>query len=114
MKSSAILPDFLLIFVLYYMLVTFCNIVLMPLFSLLSIIYLYSYSPHPLYNHIGMLFPTVVCCCFYAYLPDVDLMLFITYKTSSIKIWFVLVAGLAENLSQVVFCQPFAIQHVRT
>jgi len=61
-----------------------------------------------------MLFPTVVCCCFYAYLPDVDLMLFITYKTSSIKIWFVLVAGLAENLSQVVFCQPFAIQHVRT
>jgi len=28
-------------------------------------IYLYSYSPHPLY--IGMLFPTVCCCCFYAY-----------------------------------------------
>ena len=30
------------------------------------------------------------------------------------KIWFVLVAGLAENLTQVVFCQPFVIQYVRT
>jgi len=51
-------------------------------------------------------------------LPDVDLMLFITFiascKTSSIKIWFVLAAGLAENLIQVVFRQPFVIQHVRT
>jgi len=37
--------------------------------------------------------------------PDVDLTLFITFiticKTSSIKIWFVLAAGLAENLTQV-------------
>jgi len=45
-------------------------------------------------------------------------MLFITFittcKTSSIKIWFVLAAGLAENLTQVFFCQPFVIQHVRT
>jgi len=51
-------------------------------------------------------------------LPDVDLMLFITFitscKTSSIKIWLVLAAGLAENLTQVVFRQPFVIQHVRT
>jgi len=51
-------------------------------------------------------------------LPDVDLTLFITFvttcKTSSIKIWFVLAAGLAENLIQVVFRQPFVIQHVRT
>jgi len=51
-------------------------------------------------------------------LPDVDLMLFITFittcKTSSITIWFVLTAGLAENLTQVVFRQPFVIQHVRT
>jgi len=50
--------------------------------------------------------------------PDVDLALFITFitacKTSSIKIWFVLPAGLAENLTQVVFRQPFVIQHVRT
>jgi len=50
--------------------------------------------------------------------PDVDLMLFVTFittcKTSSIKIWFVLAAGLAENLNQVVFRQPFVIQHVRT
>ena len=51
-------------------------------------------------------------------LPGIDLMLFITFittcKTSSIKIWFVLAAGLAENLTQVVFRQPFVIQHVRT
>jgi len=50
--------------------------------------------------------------------PDVDLMLFISFitacKTSSIKIWFVLAAGLAENLTQVVFRQPFVIQHVGT
>jgi len=49
-------------------------------------------------------------------LPDVDLMFFITFitscKTSSIKIWFVLAAELAENLTQVVFRQPFVIQHV--
>jgi len=51
--------------------------------------------------------------------PDVDLTLFFTFitscKTSSIKIWFVSAAGLAENLTQqVVFHQPFVIQHVRT
>jgi len=46
---------------------------------------------------------------------DVDFTLFITTcKTSSIKIWFVLAAGQAENLTQVVFRQPFVIQHVRT
>jgi len=51
-------------------------------------------------------------------LPDVDLMPFITFitscKTSSIKIWFMLAAGLVENLIQVVFHQPFVIQHART
>jgi len=66
----------------------------------------------PLY--IGMLFPTV----FMLTSPDVDLTLFVTFittcKTSSIKIWFVLAAGLAENLTQVVFRQPFVIQHVTT
>jgi len=50
--------------------------------------------------------------------PDVDLTLFVTFittcKTSPMKIWFVLAAGLAENLTQVVFRQPFVIQHVRT
>ena len=79
-------------------------------------IYLYSCSPHPLY--IGMLFPTVFVVVFMLISPDVDLKLFITFittcKTSSIKIWFVLAAGLAENLIQVVFRQPFVIQHVRT
>jgi len=45
--------------------------------------------------------------------PDVDLTHFIiTCKTSSIKIWFVLAARLAANLTQVVFRQPFVIQHV--
>jgi len=51
-------------------------------------------------------------------LPDVDLTLFVTFvtscKTSSIKSLFVLAAGLAENLTQVVFRQTFVIQHVRT
>jgi len=51
-------------------------------------------------------------------LRDLDLMLFIAFitscKTSSIQIWFVLAAGLAENLIQVVFRQPIVIQHVRT
>jgi len=50
--------------------------------------------------------------------PDFDLTLFITFvttwKTFSIKIWFVLTAGLAENLTQVIFRQPFVIQHVTT
>ena len=45
--------------------------------------------------------------------PDVDLTLFFTFittcQTSSIKIWFVLAAGLAENLIQLVFRQPFVI-----
>jgi len=71
-----------------------------------------SYSPHPLY--IGMLFPTVFFVVFMHILPDVDLMPYITScKTSSIKIWFVLAAGLAENLTQLVFRQPSVIQHVR-
>jgi len=46
------------------------------------------------------------------------LTLFVTFittcKTSSIKFWFVLAAGLADNLTKVVFRQPFVIQHVRT
>jgi len=29
-------------------------------------------------------------------------------------VWFVLTTGLAENLAQMVFRQPFVIQHVRT
>jgi len=67
---------------------------------------------------IGMLFLTVFVVVFMIILPDVDLMLFITFiascKTSSIEIWFVLAGGLAENLTHVVFHQPFVIQHVRT
>jgi len=50
--------------------------------------------------------------------PGVDLTLFITFittcQTSSITIWFVLAAALVENLTQVVFRQPFVIQHVGT
>jgi len=47
--------------------------------------------------------------------PDVDLTLFVTFITTcktSIKIWFVLAAEPAENLTQVVFRQPFVVQHV--
>jgi len=50
-------------------------------------------------------------------LPDDDSMHFIIFYTcemSSIKNWFVLATRLTENLTQMVFCQPFAIQHVRT
>jgi len=47
-------------------------------------------------------------------LPDVDLVFITSCKTSSIKILFVLAAGLAEKLTQVVFRQPFVIQHVTT
>jgi len=65
-----------------------------------------------------MLLPTVFVVVFMLISPDVDLTLFITFintcKTPSIKIWFVLTAGLAENLTQVVFRHPFVIQHVRT
>jgi len=63
------------------MLVTFCNIALMPLFSLLSI-----FPP----MHIDMLFLTVFVVIFMLNLPDVGFILFITFitacKTSSIKI----------------------------
>jgi len=50
-----------------------------------------------------MLFPTVFAVVFMLISPDVDLTLFITIinscKRSSIKIWFALAAGLAENLT---------------
>ena len=42
------------------------------------------------------------------------LLYYCTCKTSSINIWFVLAAGLVENLTQVVLRQSFVIQHVRT
>ena len=65
-----------------------------------------------------MLFPTVFSCCFYAYFTwrwfDAFYYFITTCKTSSIKIWFVVATGLAENLTQVVFRQPFVIQHART
>ena len=97
----------------FYMLVTFCNIALMPLFSLLSTSIVT--HPPPVHRHA---FPTVFFIVLMLISPDVDLTPFVTFittcKTSSIKIWFVLAAGLAENLTQVVFRQPFVIQHVRT
>jgi len=55
-------------------------------------IYLCSCLPHPLY--IGMLFPIVFCCCFYACFTWRWFAAFYYFinacKTSSIKIWFVL------------------------
>jgi len=97
------------------MIVTFCNIVLMPLYSLLST----STVAHPTTWYIGMLLPTVFCC-FFGYFTwrwfDAFYYFFTSCKTSSIKIWFVLATGLTDNLwlTQVVFRQPFVIQHVRT
>jgi len=72
----------------------------MPLFFLLST----SIVTHPpLY--IGMFLPTVFVVVCMLISPDVDLTLFVTFiatcRMSSIKIWFVLPAGLAENLTQV-------------
>jgi len=65
-----------------------------------------------------MLFLTVFVVVFMLISPDVYLTLFVTFittcETSSIKILFVLPAGLAENLTQVVFRRPFVIQHART
>ena len=78
-------------------------------------IYLYSCSPHPLY--ISMLFPTVFWC-FCAYFTwrwfDAFYYFFVSCKTPSIIIWFVLATGLADNMTQVIFRQPFVIQQVRT
>jgi len=59
-----------------------------------------------------------VLLLFLLILPDVDSMHFVTFfttcETSSMKNCFVLATGRAENLNQVVFRQPFVIQHVRT
>ena len=84
----------------FHTLVTFCNIALMPLFSLLST----SIVTHPTPCTLASFSPLLFVVVFVLILPDVDLMLFITSsKTSSIKIWFVLAVGLAENLTQMVF-----------
>ena len=101
----------------FYMLVTFCNIVLMPLFSLLSFTSTVAQLTPPLY--IKRAFPPLCVVPFLLILPGVELMHFFTFfsctcEASSIKNWFVLATGLAENLTQVVFSQPFVIQHVRT
>ena len=94
-------------------LVPFCNIALMPPFSLLTTSIVT--HPTPVHRHA---FPHFFVVVFVLISLDVDLTLFVTFittcKTSSIKIWFVLPAGLAENLTQVAFRQPFVIQHVIT
>ena len=98
----------------FYIVVTFCNIALVPLFSLPST----SIVTHPTPCTQACFSPLFFVVVFMLILPDVDLTLFITFittcKTSSINVWFVLAAGLAESLTQVVFRQPFVIQHVRT
>jgi len=62
--------------------------------------------------------PTVFVIVFSLILHDVDSMHFVTFFTtcekSPIKFWFVLATVLAANLIQVVFPQPFVIEHVRT
>jgi len=81
------------------------------------IICLDSSSPHPLY--IGMLlthcFCVVVVFVYFTWCQfDAFCYFFTTCETPSMKNWFMLATGLAENLTQVVFHQPFVIQHVRT
>ena len=93
----------------------FCNIALMPVFSLLSFT---STVVHPTILYIGMLFSHGVllfCCLFYLTLTDAFCCFsFIACESSSIQNLFVLTIGLAENLNQMVFRQTFVIQHVRT
>ena len=97
----------------FYIFVPFCNIALMLLFSLLSTSIVTHPSPCT-----KTCFSPLFLLLFMLISPDVDLTLFVTFitscKTSSIIIWFVLPAGLAENLTQVVFRQPFVTQHVST
>ena len=75
------------------------------------------FTPPPV-QYTGMLFPNCLCCCFSAYFTwrwfDAFYYFFCAYETSSMKTWFVLATGLAENLTQLVFREPFVIQHVRT
>jgi len=62
----------------FCMLVTFCNIVLMPLFPP---IYVYSCSPHPLY--IGMLFPhCFLLLSFFLFYLTLIWCFFITFSTT--------------------------------
>jgi len=53
------------------------SIVDAPIFP--PIIYLYSCSPHPLYSTQACFSPTACVVAFLLILPDVDLMLFITF-----------------------------------
>jgi len=59
---------------------------------------------------------TTVLCFFLLVLPDLDLMHFISFLLLVKRLqknWFVLATGMAENLTQVVFRQPFVVQHAR-
>jgi len=62
----------------FYMLFTFCNIALMPLFSLQST----SIVTHPIPCTLASFSPLFFVVVFVLILPDVDLMLFITFITS--------------------------------
>ena len=103
---KTILPEFLLIFVLYACHFLCVDVLILPLQLL---------TPPPVHRHA---FHPVFVLSFFAILPDVDSMHFVTFllrvKRLQFKIWFVLATGLAENLTQVIFRQPFVIQHVRT
>ena len=95
----------------FYILVTFCNIVLIPLFSFLS-----TSSPPLVHRHA---FPHCFFVVFLAYFTwcwfDAFLLLLLLFvKCLQLKFVFLLATALGENLTQVVFCQPFVIRHVRT
>ena len=60
-------------------------------------------------------FPCICCCCFVYlfYLTWFDEFCYFSYNTcekSSMKNWFMLATGMAEQLTHMAFGQPFAIQ----
>jgi len=81
----------------------------MPLFSLLSFTSTVAHpTPCTVHRHaFPQLLVLLLFCLFYLTLIWCFLLLFLC-------LWNQLATGLAENLTQLVFREPFVIQHVRT
>jgi len=90
----------------------FSNMVFSAPFS--HIFYLYSCSSQPMYTR--MLFSLCLCVVvwftnFIWRIFDAFCYFFFCYMWNVFKWnWFVLATGMAENLTHMVFCQPFVIQ----
>jgi len=96
----------------------FYNIVLVPHFSFTYIFHLYSCLPQPLV-HRHAFFPLLFVVVLFTYFiwrwfDAFCYFSFSAYEASSIKNWFLLATGLAENCTHMVFHQPFVVQCVRT